>query len=84
MLSLNHCVWNCLYCFLGLGLMYLTTLHSGGSQLIWIAPSGGRDRPDPSTGEWYPVYSLACWSCSFHFDWLTMFLTLLCAYFLSM
>lgn len=26
-----------------------------GSQLIWIAPSGGRDRPDPNTGEWYPV-----------------------------
>jgi len=45
--------------------MHLTTLHSGGSQLIWIAPSGGRDRPDPSTGEWYPVYSLACQSCSF-------------------
>jgi hypothetical protein len=23
--------------------------------MIWIAPSGGRDRPDPITGEWYPV-----------------------------
>jgi len=43
-----------------LDLTYLrTTLRSGGSQLIWIAPSGGRDRPNPSTGEWYPVYSLA-------------------------
>ncbi|XP_077234931.1 phospholipid/glycerol acyltransferase family protein [Tasmannia lanceolata] len=29
-------------------------LRTGG-QLIWIAPSGGRDRPDPSTGEWYPA-----------------------------
>ncbi|GMY29665.1 glycerol-3-phosphate acyltransferase, chloroplastic isoform X2 [Fagus crenata] len=27
----------------------------GGSQLIWIAPSGGRDRPDPHTEEWYPA-----------------------------
>lgn len=32
-----------------------------GSQLIWIAPSGGRDRPDPSTGEWFPVsYLMEC------------------------
>ncbi|GFZ08684.1 phospholipid/glycerol acyltransferase family protein [Actinidia rufa] len=27
----------------------------GGSQIIWIAPSGGRDRPDPITREWYPA-----------------------------
>ncbi|KAH7514894.1 hypothetical protein FEM48_Zijuj11G0138700 [Ziziphus jujuba var. spinosa] len=27
----------------------------GGSQLIWIAPSGGRDRPDPVTEEWHPA-----------------------------
>ena len=27
----------------------------GGSQIIWIAPSGGRDRPDPVTEEWHPV-----------------------------
>lgn len=27
----------------------------GGSKIIWIAPSGGRDRPDPVTKEWYPV-----------------------------
>ncbi|RWR87303.1 Phospholipid/glycerol acyltransferase [Cinnamomum micranthum f. kanehirae] len=26
-----------------------------GAQLKWIAPSGGRDRPDPLTGEWYPA-----------------------------
>lgn len=26
-----------------------------GSQIIWIAPSGGRDRPDPSMGEWFPA-----------------------------
>ncbi|XP_020692692.1 glycerol-3-phosphate acyltransferase, chloroplastic isoform X2 [Dendrobium catenatum] len=26
-----------------------------GSQIIWIAPSGGRDRPDPETGEWFPA-----------------------------
>ncbi|MQM11659.1 hypothetical protein Taro_044568 [Colocasia esculenta] len=29
-------------------------LRTGG-QIIWIAPSGGRDRPDPVTGEWYPA-----------------------------
>jgi hypothetical protein len=33
-------------------------LCSGGSHVIWIAPSGGRDRPDPLTGEWHPVRSL--------------------------
>lgn len=27
----------------------------GGSQLVWNAPSGGRDRPDTHTGKWYPV-----------------------------
>ncbi|KAM4073319.1 hypothetical protein ACB094_10G009400 [Castanea mollissima] len=27
----------------------------GGSQLIWIAPSGGRDRPYPNTEDWYPA-----------------------------
>ncbi|CAK9173448.1 unnamed protein product [Ilex paraguariensis] len=26
-----------------------------GSNIIWIAPSGGRDRPDPVTKEWYPA-----------------------------
>ncbi|KAJ8650536.1 hypothetical protein MRB53_003559 [Persea americana] len=26
-----------------------------GARIIWIAPSGGRDRPDPSTGEWFPA-----------------------------
>lgn len=29
--------------------------YRGGSQVIWIAPSGGRDRPDPLSGEWFPV-----------------------------
>lgn len=29
--------------------------YRGGSQIIWIAPSGGRDRPDPHTNEWFPV-----------------------------
>ncbi|XP_066344125.1 glycerol-3-phosphate acyltransferase, chloroplastic-like [Miscanthus floridulus] len=33
----------------------MALLLRGGSQLIWIAPSGGRDRPNPSTGEWYPA-----------------------------
>ena len=26
-----------------------------GGQLLWIAPSGGRDRPDAATGEWAPA-----------------------------
>ena len=26
-----------------------------GGQLLWIAPSGGRDRPDAATGEWKPA-----------------------------
>ncbi len=30
-----------------------------GGQLIWIAPSGGRDRPDPVTQEWVPVCVLS-------------------------
>lgn len=25
-----------------------------GGKLVWIAPSGGRDRPDADTGEWLP------------------------------
>ncbi|KAK3430023.1 hypothetical protein EUGRSUZ_E01634 [Eucalyptus grandis] len=33
----------------------MALLLRGGSQLLWIAPSGGRDRPDPLTGEWYPA-----------------------------
>lgn len=33
----------------------MAKLLRGGSQIIWIAPSGGRDRPDPLTGEWYPA-----------------------------
>lgn len=26
--------------------------QSEGGQFIWVAPSGGRDRPDPSTGKY--------------------------------
>ncbi|XP_039142072.1 glycerol-3-phosphate acyltransferase ATS12, chloroplastic isoform X3 [Dioscorea cayenensis subsp. rotundata] len=33
----------------------LAMLLRTGSNIIWIAPSGGRDRPDPVTGEWYPA-----------------------------
>ncbi|KAL9262072.1 Glycerol-3-phosphate acyltransferase, chloroplastic-like protein [Drosera capensis] len=30
-------------------------LSRGGSQIIWIAPSDGRDRPNPDMGEWHPA-----------------------------
>ncbi|KAL9249965.1 Glycerol-3-phosphate acyltransferase, chloroplastic-like protein [Drosera capensis] len=33
----------------------MTKLLRGGSQIIWIAPSGGRDRPNPDTGDWHPA-----------------------------
>ncbi|XP_054824402.1 glycerol-3-phosphate acyltransferase, chloroplastic-like [Prosopis cineraria] len=33
----------------------MAVLLRGGSQIVWIAPSGGRDRPDPLTGEWLPA-----------------------------
>ncbi|XP_078439915.1 phospholipid/glycerol acyltransferase family protein [Wolffia australiana] len=33
----------------------MALLLRNGGQLIWIAPSGGRDRPDPQTGEWHPA-----------------------------
>ncbi|KAG6636253.1 hypothetical protein I3843_11G097500 [Carya illinoinensis] len=33
----------------------MALLLRGGSQIIWIAPSGGRDRPYPQTQEWYPA-----------------------------
>ncbi|XP_004300201.1 PREDICTED: glycerol-3-phosphate acyltransferase, chloroplastic isoform X2 [Fragaria vesca subsp. vesca] len=33
----------------------MAMLLRGGSQIIWIAPSGGRDRPDPVTDEWFPA-----------------------------
>ncbi|KAK6934943.1 Phospholipid/glycerol acyltransferase [Dillenia turbinata] len=33
----------------------MAVLLRGGSQIVWIAPSGGRDRPDPETGEWFPA-----------------------------
>lgn len=33
----------------------MALLLRGGSKIIWIAPSGGRDRPDPVTKEWSPA-----------------------------
>lgn len=33
----------------------MARLIRGGGNLIWIAPSGGRDRPDPTTDKWVPV-----------------------------
>lgn len=33
----------------------MALLLRAGSQIIWISPSGGRDRPDPVTEEWYPA-----------------------------
>ncbi|KAL8254462.1 hypothetical protein R6Q59_032683 [Mikania micrantha] len=33
----------------------MALLLRGGSKLIWIAASGGRDRPDPITNEWFPA-----------------------------
>ncbi|XP_020582924.1 glycerol-3-phosphate acyltransferase, chloroplastic isoform X2 [Phalaenopsis equestris] len=33
----------------------LIGLLKNGSQIIWIAPSGGRDRPDPETEEFFPA-----------------------------
>lgn len=33
----------------------LALLLRKGGQLIWIAPSGGRDRPDPATSKWKPA-----------------------------
>ncbi|XVF52300.1 hypothetical protein PTKIN_Ptkin05aG0007800 [Pterospermum kingtungense] len=33
----------------------MALLLRGGSKLVWIAPSGGRDRPDPLTEECYPA-----------------------------
>ena len=29
----------------------MTDLLNEGGKVFWVAPSGGRDRPDPSTGE---------------------------------
>ncbi|CAM6094517.1 unnamed protein product [Calypogeia fissa] len=33
----------------------MTAILKKGGQLIWIAPSGGRDRPDPVTDDWVPA-----------------------------
>lgn len=29
----------------------LNSLMTQGGNIFWVAPSGGRDRPDPTTGE---------------------------------
>ena len=34
---------------------FLGVVSRKGGQLLWVAPSGGRDRPDPETNEWVPV-----------------------------
>lgn len=36
-------------------LIKMTMLLKKGGQLLWVAPSGGRDRPDPETNEWVPA-----------------------------
>ncbi|PWA95940.1 glycerol-3-phosphate acyltransferase protein [Artemisia annua] len=33
----------------------MALLLRSGSKLIWIAASGGRDRPDPITNQWFPA-----------------------------
>ncbi|XP_042025005.1 glycerol-3-phosphate acyltransferase, chloroplastic-like isoform X2 [Salvia splendens] len=33
----------------------MALLLRSGAKIIWIAPSGGRDRPDPVTKEWHPA-----------------------------
>ncbi|KAL6579136.1 hypothetical protein OROMI_009352 [Orobanche minor] len=38
-----------------MGLLEMVVLLRGGAKIIWIAPSGGRDRPHPVTKEWYPA-----------------------------
>lgn len=37
-------------------LRQMTILLRQGGQLLWVAPSGGRDRPDPETNEWVPAH----------------------------
>ncbi|KAL5550842.1 hypothetical protein UlMin_001018 [Ulmus minor] len=44
----------------------MALLLRGGSQIIWIAPSGGRDRPDLVTGEWHPRSGLYPYRLSKH------------------
>ncbi|KAG0624325.1 hypothetical protein M758_3G239800 [Ceratodon purpureus] len=36
-------------------LMQMSSLLRKGGRLLWVAPSGGRDRPDPETNEWVPA-----------------------------
>lgn len=33
----------------------MTKLFKKGGNFVWVAPSGGRDRPDPDTDEWTPA-----------------------------
>ena len=51
--------WSIFYKFWKISILVFYHLgaswYRGGSQLIWIAPSGGRDRPYPHTEDWYPV-----------------------------
>ncbi|KAG8382530.1 hypothetical protein BUALT_Bualt05G0087000 [Buddleja alternifolia] len=44
----------------------MALLLRGGSKIIWIAPSGGRDRPDPVTKEWFPFVKVLCTKQTFH------------------
>lgn len=39
---------------------------SKGGKLVWIAPSGGRDRPEADTGAWLPHKYDAGKLCSLH------------------
>ena len=43
---------------------------SKGGKLVWIAPSGGRDRPDADTGAWLPHKYDAGKLCSLQFSHL--------------
>ncbi|KAL4287611.1 hypothetical protein AHAS_Ahas19G0203500 [Arachis hypogaea] len=53
-----------LFCEKKFSIMALLDSHhpnKDGSQLIWIAPSGGRDRTDPKTGEFVPATTELCY-----------------------
>lgn len=54
------------FVFVSLSLLNQLFICREGSKIIWIAPSGGRDRPDVVTGEWYPVSSYM-WHCGSFF-----------------
>ena len=48
-----------------------------GGKIIWIAPSGGRDRPDPVTEEWYPVCLKQILICFCYMSFIFLFLSVL-------